>query len=169
MSSLAGDLTSDVATLRSWPTRRWLVAATTAIVVTLVTAIPTDLIDTPVFGREVPPTAWAWPALVVSSALAGLLTATYVASAQPAVSSSERRGLVGGLLTYFAVGCPVCNKLVLLALGASGAMRWFAPVQPVLQVAAVALLAWALQQRLRGERFCPSTFTPPTTTAEEPA
>lgn len=164
-------LVSDLATLRSWTARRWLVAAATTVVVTLVTAIPTDLIDTPVFGREVPPTAWAWPALLVSSALAGLLTATYVAAAQPAVKSSERRGLLGGLLTYFAVGCPVCNKLVLLALGASGAMRWFAPVQPFLQVAAVVLLVWALQQRLRGERFCRTTFAPPTTPepAEEPA
>lgn len=161
------ELARDLAGLRSWTARRWLVAAATTVVVTLVTAIPTDLIDTPVFGREVPPTAWAWPALLVSSALAGLLTGTYVAAVQPATTSTERRGLVGGLLTYFAVGCPVCNKLVLLALGATGAMRWFAPVQPFLQVAAVALLAWALQQRLRGERFCRTTFTPPT--APEPA
>jgi hypothetical protein len=154
-------LARDLATLRSWTARRWLVAAATTVVVTLVTAIPTDLIDTPVFGRQVSPAAWAWPALLVSSALAGLLTATYVAAAQPATQSTERRGLLGGLLTYFAVGCPVCNKLVLLALGASGAMRWFAPVQPLLQVAAVALLTWALQQRLRGERFCRTTFKPP--------
>ena len=51
---------------------------------------------------------------------------------------------VGGLVSFFAVGCPVCNKLVLLALGASGAVSWFAPVQPVLAVASVALMAWAL-------------------------
>lgn len=47
----------------------------------------------------------------------------------------------GGLLSYFAIGCPVCNKLVVLALGSSGAISWFAPLQPLLAVASVGLLA----------------------------
>ncbi len=38
----------------------------------LVVAVPTDLIDTPWFMREIPPTWWAWPSLVVSSVLGGL-------------------------------------------------------------------------------------------------
>lgn len=80
----------------------------------LVVAVPTDLIDTPVFGREVPPTWWAWPSLLVSSALGGPLVATYVrVLEQPERAVSRRGGWAGGLLTYFAVGCPVCNKLVL--------------------------------------------------------
>jgi hypothetical protein len=66
------------------------------------------------------------------------------------------------LLTYFAVGCPVCNKLVLLALGSAGAMTLFEPFQPVLQVTAVVLLVWALRGRLRGEVACPA----PTPVAE---
>jgi protein-disulfide isomerase len=89
--------------------------------------------------------------------LAGLLTATYVATPAPTGTGMEaptRRGLVGGIFTFFAVGCPVCNKLVLLALGTSGAMTWFEPVQPVLQLLAMALLVWALRARLRGENSC---------------
>jgi hypothetical protein len=50
------------------------------------------------------------------------------------------RGGAGGLLTFFAVGCPVCNTLVLLPLGTNGAMSYFEPVQPVLSLAAVGLL-----------------------------
>jgi hypothetical protein len=61
------------------------------------------------------------------------------------------------VLTFFAVGCPVCNKLVLIALGSAGAITWFEPIQPVLQAVAVALLGWALFARLEGERFCPVT------------
>ena len=57
------------------------------------------------------------------------------------------------------MGCPVCNKLVLLALGSAGALTWFEPVQPVLQVLAIALLAWALRRRLRGELSCPTTIS----------
>ena len=144
--------------LVSWPLRRWLVAAGAALAFTMVVAIPTDLIDTPVFGREIPPTWWAWPSLVVSSVLGGLLVATYVAAApdQPDATATRRGGWIGATLTYFAVGCPVCNKLVLVALGSAGAVTWFEPVQPVLQVLATSLLAWALRKRLLGELSCPT-------------
>ena len=148
--------------LLSWPARRWGVAALATVGFTLAVAIPTDLIDNPVFGREIPPTWWSWPSLLVSSALAGLLVASYVATpgaTQPDEASTRRGGWAGAFLTYLAVGCPVCNKLVLLALGSAGALRWFEPVQPLLQVAAVALLLWALHARLLGELSC-STIRP---------
>lgn len=140
----------------AWPRRRWLVAAGSALLYALFIAVPTDLIDTPLFSRQIPPTWWAWPALAVSSALAGLLTATYVATPLPPEDDKTpgRGGYLGGVLTFFAVGCPVCNKLVLVALGTSGAITWFGPVQPLLQVVAVVVLAWALRARLRGERSC---------------
>ena len=157
-------LASTLSALGGWSTRRWVVAGATALATALVIAVPTALVDNPVFGREIPPTWWAWPSLLVSSALAGLLTATYVRSPvdpeAPESERSRRRGLAGGLLTFFAVGCPVCNKIVLLALGYAGAMTWFQPVQPVLQVLAVALLAVALVQRLRGEIACAVPTTP---------
>ncbi len=151
----------------AWSRRRWLVAAGSSVGYALLIAIPTDLVDTPVFGREIPPTWWSWPALVVSSVLAGLLTATYVA--EPGTTDagggpgaadgveldrSAKGGYLGGFLTFFAVGCPVCNKLVLLALGTSGALTWFEPVQPALSLAAIGVLAWALRARLRGEVSC---------------
>jgi hypothetical protein len=69
--------------------------------------------------------------------------------------ANRRKGTAGGLLTFFAVGCPVCNKLVLIALGSAGALTWFEPIQPILQAVAIALLAWAVLARLEGERFCP--------------
>lgn len=56
----------------------------------------------------------------------------------------------------------MCNKVVLLALGYSGAMRWFAPLQPLLQVAGIAVLAWALVARLRSSLAC----APPRTRAK---
>lgn len=164
-------------TVLDWPARRWAVAAAAAVGFALVIAVPTALIDTPLFGREIPPTWWAWPSLIASSILGGLLAATYVRDPAmlPAVvdggsmvrgrsgddhetdedRSNRRRGTVGGLLTFFAVGCPVCNKLVLIALGSAGALTWFEPIQPLLQAAAVGLLGWALVARLEGERSCP--------------
>lgn len=66
-----------------------------------------------------------------------------------------RLASVGGLLGFLAVGCPVCNKLVVVALGTTGALSWFAPIQPVLAVASVVVLAIALRTRLRGQVACP--------------
>ncbi|GGC67284.1 hypothetical protein [Hoyosella rhizosphaerae] len=43
----------------------------------------------------------------------------------------------------FAVGCPVCNKLILLAIGTSGALSVWAPIQPILAVVAVLALGIA--------------------------
>jgi hypothetical protein len=63
-------------------------------------------------------------------------------------------GGIGGLLSFFAIGCPVCNKLLLLALGTSGAMNYFAPVQPFLAGAGVLLLTWALIVRLKNSVSC---------------
>lgn len=147
--------------LCTWPSRRWIVAGLATLATVLVIALPTALIDNPIFGRSVPPTAWAWPVTIVVSVLSGLLMATYVRTGpSDAQAPLNRRGTAGGLLAFFAVGCPVCNKLVLLALGASGAMQWFAPVQPYLAAAGVALLVWALVVRLRGERQCPVTAQP---------
>ena len=145
----------------AWPTRRWAVAAAAAAAYVIVVGIPTDLVPNPVFGREIPPTWWSWPALAVSAVLAGLLAATYVGTSRPAdtVDPDARRGLAGSVLTFFAVGCPVCNKLVLLALGSAGAITWFEPVQPFLQLAAMALLLWALDTRLGNQLACPVPAT----------
>ncbi|MFP5252477.1 MAG: hypothetical protein ACLGH4_01620 [Actinomycetes bacterium] len=146
--------------LRAWSARRWIAAAVAAVLLGLFVALPTDLVANPVFSRTIPPTWWAWPSLVVSAMLGGLLVATYVAPVLDDTAPARRSGYAGGLLTFFAVGCPVCNKLVLLALGSAGALTWFEPVQPLLQVAAVGLLTWALLVRLRGERACRLTPDP---------
>lgn len=143
--------------LRAWPARRWWSAAGIALLTLVGTAVPTAMIPTPLFGRDVPTTAWAWPVLVVTSLLAGLVAATYVArrDADEGGERGSRLGMVGAFTTFFAVGCPVCNKLVLFALGYSGALTYFAPAQPFLAALAVVLLAWALVVRVRRERACP--------------
>lgn len=142
--------------LATWPPRRWLVAAATGLVTFLLLGLSTAVIPNPVFGRSVAPTDWAMEVLVATSVLTGLLTATYVATGR--ADGLDKRGTVGALLAYFAIGCPVCNKLALIALGASGALQFFAPVQPYLAVAGLGVLGWALMVRLRGEMTC--AFTP---------
>ncbi len=141
----------------AWPPRRWLVALVSGLGTFLLLGLSAAVIPNPVFGRAIPPTAWATDVLVLTSILAGLLTATYVRSASVPSDTDQRparEGIVGGALTYFAIGCPVCNKLVLVALGATGAVQFFAPIQPYLAAAGLLVLAWALYVRLRGEAQC---------------
>jgi hypothetical protein len=63
-------------------------------------------------------------------------------------------GSIGGLAAFLAIGCPTCNKIALLLLGASGATSIFAPIQPLIGAASLALLTgtlvWRLRLRARG-------------------
>lgn len=58
-------------------------------------------------------------------------------------------GGVGATLGWLAIGCPVCNKIVVLALGTSGALNLFGPAQPWLAALSVMLLVVALAWRWR--------------------
>lgn len=163
-------LTLAAQALRGWGPRQVLASVITAVPVVLVIGFVTVLIPNDVFARDIPPVWWNWPVLLLTAAMSGMLVGTYVkgdssaGAANPALEEtaadrSDRRsgrlGVAGGLLTWFAVGCPVCNKLALLALGYSGAIAWFAPFQPVLAVVALVATGIALVARLRGQVACP--------------
>jgi hypothetical protein len=145
-----------LATIRGWGIRRYLVVVGAGVCWLVLSGVPTDIIDTPLFTRMTPVEWWNYPFWVVGAVLVGLLAATYVAG--PDRDHHERsqgkKVFGGGLLSVFAVGCPVCNKLVVLALGASGALTYFAPIQPVLGFLSVGLLLYALRVRLASTRSC---------------
>jgi hypothetical protein len=136
-----------------WSSRRVALAGGVSAAAAVVTGVPTDLIDTPLFGRSVAVTVWAYPIWIVSSLLAGLLVATEIRPGRPLTG--------GGLLALFAVGCPVCNKPVLILLGSAGATTWFAPLQPILGAAALLVLCGALVRRLRAQGSCRADRPPP--------
>ncbi|MEE2045788.1 hypothetical protein Q7689_20840 [Nocardiopsis tropica] len=138
----------------AWTYRHWAVAAAATLGALVLLGVPTVLVPNGFFTREIEPTWWSYPVWGAGAVLSGLLAATYVGRGGER-EGNTRGGLGGVVLTWLAIGCPVCNKLVLLALGASGALAWFAPLQPVLAVAGLALLAVALRARLRTAGSCP--------------
>ncbi|MDX3418956.1 hypothetical protein PV661_32605 [Streptomyces sp. MD20-1-1] len=149
------------AALRGWRTRQWTVAGLGALATAILVGAPTDVVPNPLFGRSVPVQWWNYPALTVTAVLAGIVLTTYVrhpaAPSGPKTHNGGRLGVVGGVLSFFAVGCPVCNKLVLLLLGASGALSYWAPLQPLLAVVSAGLLAEAALRRLSSQTACPVT------------
>jgi len=51
------------------------------------------------------------------------------------------------VLSVLAVGCPICNKPVVLLLGTAGALNFFEPLQLYIGIASVLLLGWTLLLR----------------------
>jgi hypothetical protein len=115
----------------------------------------------------VPASATARP-MVFAAPAAGFAGATSAVAASPATgyagampvaaSAADTRGTtlgtIAGFGAFLAIGCPVCNKIALVLLGTSGALTIFAPIQPLIGAASLALLAgtlaWRLRSRARG-------------------
>ncbi|MCF6524048.1 hypothetical protein [Streptomyces sp. JJ36] len=149
-------------TLAAWPRERWLVAAAGAAATALLVGVPTDVVPNPFFARSVPVQWWNLPALAATAVLAGTVLATYVRTPGTGrTTTAGRLGSAGGVLSFFAVGCPVCNKLVLLLLGTSGALTYWAPLQPLVAAVSVLLLAEAALRRLNTSDSCPARAPSP--------
>ena len=155
--------------LPQWTARQALVAAAAAVVIGLLIGFVTVLIPNSVFARDIPPVWWNYPVWIITSVVSGMLLATYVQPTKGASVDVEagdpkgrqgKMGMIGGFLSWFAVGCPVCNKLALAAFGYSGAITYFAPIQPFLGIAALLLTSIALLWRLKGQILCSVTPTP---------
>ena len=124
----------------------------------LAVGVPTGVVPSPLYTRMTPVLWWNYGAWAATAVLGGLVIATYIR--RPG-DRAPRNGVPaasgGGLLAAFAVGCPVCNKLVVAALGASGALTIWAPLQPVIAIASIAVLGWVLRSRLRSGFACSIT------------
>lgn len=155
-------LSQAVTALRLWSTREWLIGLGAAVAVGLALGAVTVLIPNPVFGRAIAPLAWNYPVWLVTALLSGLLIASYVRPAPRARSAPEAAptekssvwAMAGAFGSWFAIGCPVCNKLALLALGYSGAISYFGPLQPWLAAISLVLLSAGLVVRLSGTVAC---------------
>ena len=150
------------ALLRTLTPRFWGTAAVGTIGTLLLLGIPAALIPNPIFGRQIEAEPFAYVVWVASAVLAGLLIADWLVPAGARTAPEPHRGgseaglTLGGLVAFLAIGCPICNKIVLVLLGTTGALQLFAPIQPLLGAASVVLLAATLAWRFRARaRGCP--------------
>jgi hypothetical protein len=124
-------------------------AATTilaSVAVVVVIGVPTDVLPNPWFTRMTPVRPLDVVFLIVTGVLTGALIATVVL---PARCGSPKAAGASGVLAWLAIGCPICNKLIVAAIGISGALNVFAPLQPLLGLLSVVIAATALGLRLR--------------------
>ena len=138
-----------ISSLRALPSSTYLRAIPYAVFAAVAIGIPSDLIDNPIFGRPVPIRQIDYVIWVITAALIGLIFAIRLPrSMAEEQDRNEVRTIWGGFASFLAVGCPVCNQLVVLLLGSGGALSWWAPAQPFVGALAVGLVLWALRTRL---------------------
>lgn len=156
-----------VGALRALPAATWLRAIPYAAITAVLIGVPSDLIDTPIFGRPVETRPIDYVILAITSALIGLVFAVRVP--RHSALDDDTRPVWGGFVSFLAVGCPVCNQLVVALVGTSGALSWWAPVQPVVGLIAIGLVLFALKRRLATYELvaCPIPAAEPKTTAAD--
>ena len=131
--------------LHGFGLRGWLVVVTAAAVSAGVMGIPTVMFNNPWFVRMTATRPQDYVVWVGSALLIGVITGTYAGRPR---GGGDGRALAGGLLAYLAIGCPICNKLVVVLLGVSGALSVFGPAQLVIGIASLLLLGWTLLLRV---------------------
>ncbi len=173
--SVAGSLHEAGSSLRAVLSVRFVAEALVwSVAALLAFGLVAAIIPNPIFGRRIPPEPFAIAVWLLSAPLMGLIGATYGGAARERAAAlapssglrislraagtagepeAEGRGAtaatIGSLAAFLAIGCPVCNKVALLLLGASGALTVFAPLQPAIGAASLLLLAGTLVWRLR--------------------
>src|SRR5579875_3754300 len=61
-----------------WSLRHWAVAVAGSVLAAVVIAVPTGILQTPLYHRMTPATWWDYPALAVTAVLEGVLLASYM-------------------------------------------------------------------------------------------
>ncbi len=133
-----------------WPFFIRALALSASIAVLI--GVPTDVLPNPWFTRMTPVPATAYVFWIASSALTGAVLATGSISSWFGSTKTRGAGATGGILAWLAIGCPICNKLVVGLLGISGALTYFGPLQPLIGTVSIALGLGALLLRLRALR-----------------
>src|SRR3990170_7827072 len=126
--------------------KAWLMMTLAAAIGLAAIGLTRAIFENWFFVRMTPVRAQDYVTWVLSSALIGLIVGSYFVASS---TTGDGKIFSGGLLSVLAVGCPTCNKLVVLLLGTTGALTLFAPLQLYIGIASVLLLGWTLLLRAR--------------------
>jgi hypothetical protein len=110
--------------------RFWVVATAATVGTLLMLGIPTAVIPNPLFTRMTATEPASMITWLVSAPLIGLVVATDVARpavGDPHLRMAEWRASAGSIGAILAIGCPICNKIVVGLLGVTGALNIYAP------------------------------------------
>lgn len=124
--------------------RQASLAVAIAIATFIVLGTVSALWPNPFFMRMTPTAGFEIAILSVQSILAGL----YIGIEAPPCAS--RTAGAGSILGFLGVACPVCNKLLVLAVGPALLLQYFEPVRLYVGLLGVALIAYAVWRKASG-------------------
>ncbi len=110
--------------------------------------IVTSIIPNHWFTRMIPIKMLDWVFLVISSLLIGAYIAVHLYKKKKS-SSCSITATAGGVGSFFAFACPICNQLLVILFGATALLTYFEPYRPVLGFVSNGLLAGALYWRIK--------------------
>ena len=141
--------------LRSWTRRQVATAIIASVIIGLLIGLATVLIPNSIFARDIAPVWWNYPVWIITSVATGMLVATYVRTSPRCTRITKApQEWLGDLSPGLQLAVRCVTKLALLALGYSAAITYFAPIQPILGIAALVLTSIALIWRLKGQVVC---------------
>ena len=126
--------------------KAWIITALAAAIGLVAIGLPTAIYENPFFVRMTPVRPQDYVIWIMSSVLVGLIVGSHFVASS---TSGDGKIVSGGVLSVLAVGCPTCNKLVVLLLGTTGALTFFAPLQLYIGIGSVLLLGWTLLLRAK--------------------
>lgn len=110
--------------------------------------ITTALLKTKYYMRMISNTALDYFFLISSSILLGIYVGVHYYKKNN-INKCNTITATGGIGSFFAFACPVCNKLLIFLFGATALMTYFEPYRPVLGFASISLLVGAIYWRLK--------------------
>ena len=119
------------------------IAVASGATIFLIFGVVTDLIPNPWFIRMVESKSLDYFFLAASSVLFG----SYVAVHFYKRTISKKRKVsayAGGVASFLGFGCVLCNKILLLLLGAAGALAYVEPYRPFIGFAGLGLMGYAV-------------------------
>jgi hypothetical protein len=116
------------------------IAAAAAMFVALGTVAA--LWNNPLFMRMTPTGGFEIALLLLQSVLAGVFVGL------PQSQCGKRTAGAGAIIGFLGIACPVCNKLLVLAIGSALLLEYFEPVRLYVALAGAALLAAAVWVKL---------------------
>jgi uncharacterized membrane protein len=126
----------------------WIIGILASIVLFLLFGIPTNLIPNPWFNRMVEKTTLDYFFLVAASALLGSYIGVHFYKKNVS-KTCDVATYSGGIGSFLAFSCPICNKILILLFGATALLTYFEPYRPYLGAISISLLNAALYSKLK--------------------
>ena len=113
-----------------------------------ISGMVTSLLPNSFFTRMTSTTVWDYVFLIGSSLLLGAYVGVHYYKKNK-TKKCDTVATTGGIGSFLAFACPVCNKLLVFVFGATALMTYFEPYRSLLGLGSMGLLAGAVWWRIK--------------------